>query len=352
MAVYWIGAATMTFTATVVLLSLLWPLLAPPRWRGPGAVALQLFALGCSEHAVVVPALLACLVWLGPARATLRETVRLVALPVAVTALYLGLKLAYLFYAGFPHSAHTPVADVAAWVTNLGRFGRSPPPACRRWPWHAIRGPARRGRRAGRAADARGAGAPARGRLGVWAASALGYSSAPCCRCRSSPITSTRTSSASRRWGRPWWSSAPVGAAARRRLGGGGAGGRVPGDRPAHLRPGGQADSNVALLHTAGSRDLLRSLDYTARRAPGRFVHVPDTPLNMSVVGFGGANRVFFDPPVSIHYGSAPDAEPDPNPVPLLPAPPDVPMPGADPAWDWLRRLAPAVHAHYAGECG
>ncbi len=354
LAVYWIGAATMTVTAAVVLLSLLWWLHAPARWRGAGAAALQVVALLCSEHAAVVPALLAWLMVFGPRPATLRETVRAVLAPAAVTGIYLAAKLAYFLVAGFPHGGYAPAADPSAWVENIGRFaiatGSGPtllltspqaPFAVGVTLLAALVALGVRARRRGG-----GSRLPALGLalfvtallpvlpltqhyfsyfIGV---AALGMAIAVVGACRAVP--------------RGGGAIAAVLVAA------------ALATDPATCERAGRGEPGVKLLLgvQASSRDLVRSLDQTARLLPeGRFVHVPDSPLNMSVIGFGGAQRVFFDPPILVHYGTGPPPAWDPNPVSLLPPQANIPVPGRSAAWDWLRRAGTTLHQPWAAGC-
>jgi len=354
LAVYWVGAATMTVTATVVLLSLLWWLHAPARWRNAGGVALQVVALLCSEHAVVVPALLAWLMLLGPRRATLRETAWAVLPTAAVTGLYLVAKVVYLMIAGFPHPAYAPVPDAGGWVTNLGRFAI------------ATGGPPTLLLTSEPAALAVGAtllaalvalGVLARRRGGAALLPALGLALFITALSPVLPLT------------RHYFSYfigvaalgmalAVVGACRALPRGGGAVAAALviaalASDRVTCERAAG-AEPNVALLRNmqASSRELLRSVDQTARLAPqGRRVQVPDTPLDMSVIGFGGANRVFFNPPIAITYGTPAGLGADQNPMPLVPPGADIPVPGRTPDWDWLRRAATMLHRPWVAGC-
>jgi hypothetical protein len=111
-------------------------------------------------------------------------------------------------------------------------------------------------------------------------------------------------------------------------------------------------DMKLMLRTQLRSRELLRDLDQTARSAPaGTAILVPRSSLTDSVIKFGGANRVFFDPPIPVEFGDAPLPPGHPAPVPLIRAGRDIPVPGADPSWNWLRRAAAAAHAAYAGDC-
>ena len=103
-------------------------------------------------------------------------------------------------------------------------------------------------------------------------------------------------------------------------------------------------------LASAQGRATLRGLAATAARAPaGVPILVPVSADNEAMIAFGQANRVFFDPPIAVRYGERPSAAAPA--MPLLPASPDTPVPGADPRWDWLRAAAAAAHARYAGDC-
>ena len=114
----------------------------------------------------------------------------------------------------------------------------------------------------------------------------------------------------------------------------------------------GQADSAVLMMRSvqAKSLQLLRDIYLARAQSPDRWIHIDDSPLNMSVIGFGGASQVFFDPPVHVQYGPCCPLFIDP--VQLVPATDDVPVPGADARWDWLRHGAATLHAHYAASCG
>jgi hypothetical protein len=116
----------------------------------------------------------------------------------------------------------------------------------------------------------------------------------------------------------------------------------------------GRDDPNVKLMLGAQRRggELLRDLDQTARSVPaGTAILVPSSTLAYWVIRFGGADRVFFDPAIPVDFGDTPPRPGNPAPAPLIRAGRDIPAPGRDPSWDWLRHAAAAAHAAYAGDC-
>lgn len=354
LAVYWVGAATMTVTATMVLLILLWWLHAPARWRGAGAAVLQVVALLCSEHAVVVPGLLVWLMLLGPQRATLRETARAVLAPTLVTGVYLAAKLAYFLVAGFPHGGYAAVSDPGAWVKNIGRFAIATGSGLTLLLTSA-QAPFTVG--VTLLAALLALGVLARRRGGASRLPALGLALFVTALLPVLPLTQHYFS---------YFIGvaalgmvlAVVGACRALPRGGGALAtalvvAALATDQVTCERAGrGQPGVKLLLGVQASSRDLVRSLDQTARLLPeGRFVHVPDSALNMSVIGFGGAHRVFFDPTILVHYGTGPLPPWDPNPVPLVPPQASIPVPGRSAAWDWLRRAGATLHEPWAAGC-
>ena len=352
LAVYWLAAATMTGTATVVLAAMLWWLVAPDRWRAIGAGALQVVALGASEHAIALPLLLAALALLGPRRQTSGATLRGIAPAAAVCALYLGVKLVYFLEHGFPSGGYALKAQVGDWITNLGRYASA---SLAMPPLAPLSPDAARGIGVGTLVALpiavglawRRGGAPALPALGLVVfvvallpvlpltehyfdyfvgVAALGIALLLVGLCRALPR-----------------GAGVAGAALVATV--------LIADRATCHRV---AENGTAVqlmrLASAESRATLRALAATAARAPaGMPILVPVSPNNAAMIDFGQANRVFFDPPIAARTNERPSAAAPA--MPLLPAPPDTPVPGADPRWDWLRAAAAAAHARYAGDC-
>lgn len=120
-AVVWLASFTMTGSATAVLAMLWW-------WtrsgegirRSLGCLLLQGVALLSSEHCVVAPALLVVVGAFGPRRQRARTILR-DALPAAALAgAYAAAKVVYVLL--WPRPGYRMVIDPAAMVENLGRY--------------------------------------------------------------------------------------------------------------------------------------------------------------------------------------------------------------------------------------
>jgi hypothetical protein len=353
LAVYWVAAAVMTGTATIMFLLLLWWLRAPARWQAPGAALLQIAALGCSEHAVVTPLLLVWITPLTQRRGTIAERLRPVLPTLAVTVAYLAAKLVYFLRYGFPSGGYALTAAPAEWCLNLGRFAL----AVGNLPTLRITKPATvLGLGAVLAAALPILIVVAARRGGRWTLPAVGLGLFVTALLPVLPLA--------QHFYRYFIGVAALGLV----LAGVGVGRALPRggllaavlvlavlavDRSTCDRAA-RDDADVQLLVMAErlGRDLVRDLDHTARMAPaGRKIRVPASRLNASVIGFGGADRVFFDPPIPVHYGADPPPPNEPEPLPLSSAGNDGPTPGATPSWDWLRGAAAAAYAVYAGPC-
>jgi hypothetical protein len=354
LAVYHVAVSVMNVPATVVFLMLLWWLRAPERWRAPGAALLQVVALLCGEHAVVTPLLLAWLIPFGPPRASVKARVRSVLPVAAVTALYVAAKLGYFLHHGWPSGGYAMTADPATWLGNLGRFAvvTANLPALR------ITNATTRlavGIAVAAALPALILLAYRRGGAWTLAATGLGFFVTALL-----PVLALADHFYGYHIGIAALGIVLAGIGVCRtfpRRGGVLATAilllvlavdRATCDRAGRNDPVAQ----LVLNAQAVGRELLRDLDETARSvAAGTTITVPDSPLCQWAIAFGGADRVFFDPPIRAQCGDAPPLPGYAAPVPLMRAGRDVPTPGTDPAWDWLRRGAAAVHAVYAGDC-
>ena len=127
-AIYWVSAFTMTGTAIVVLAMLSVWLRTASAWRGVACTILQAIGLLCSEHAVAAPLLLALLALLGPRREPARAVRRDLAVPSLLVAVYLGCKAYYLLHAPFrslPALSYTPHFDPLSWPRSLGHYAKA-----------------------------------------------------------------------------------------------------------------------------------------------------------------------------------------------------------------------------------
>ena len=354
LAAYHVAVSVMTVPATVVFLAVLWWLRAPERWRAAGVTLLQVVALGCSEYAVVTPLLLAWFTPLGSSRTSGAARIRPLLPVAAVTTLYLAAKLVYFLRYGQPSGGYALSYDPTVWLANLGRFAvvTSNLPALRitNATTTAVIGMAlvaalavlvflahRRGDPW--TLPAVGLGFFVTALLPVVALAdhfygysigiaALGMVLAGIGVCRTLPR------------GRGVVAIAMLAVV-------------LVVDRATCDRAG-RDDSDMKLMLRAQrrARELLRDLDQTARSAAvGTTILVPRSTLSDSVIKFGGANRVFFDPPIPVHFADEPPQPGHSAPVPLIRAGRDISVPGTDPRWDWLRHAAAAAHAVYAGDC-
>ena len=123
LAVYWVALFTMMGTAFVVLAAMLWWLTTAGRVRTLGCAVLQVIALLCSEHAVVLPVLLAAMAVLGRTRSVAVKGLRQLAPAVAIDALYVIAKLWYFHTVAAPPRAYAVQVSGTDWLYNLGRYG-------------------------------------------------------------------------------------------------------------------------------------------------------------------------------------------------------------------------------------
>ncbi|MGH7786556.1 MAG: hypothetical protein ACRERC_06790 [Candidatus Binatia bacterium] len=120
-AVYWLAAFTMIGTAFVTFAAMLWWLTTDGWVRAVGCGILQVIALLCSEHAIVLPVLL-CLVGLFGSRAMMPTLWRQLAPATAVAGGYLAAKLVYFVRVGPPTGSYAMQPDVNASLEHIGRY--------------------------------------------------------------------------------------------------------------------------------------------------------------------------------------------------------------------------------------
>lgn len=123
-AIYWLAAYAMTGSTLVVLAAVyLWV-----RTRGGvrivGCTLLQAVGLLSSEHTVVIPALLAIVSVLGPARERPLRVARQIVGPTVLVAAYMAAKVWYLAFSPALNrfSGYAVDGDVARWLSHLGRY--------------------------------------------------------------------------------------------------------------------------------------------------------------------------------------------------------------------------------------